>query len=390
MDAIERVRRKTWRMLATFAVILWLFVGFRLVMWTLNRQPLPWPRWVPALILIACFTWLYLRICTAMIEHRYPTREVVAAGALAVLAALIGGADPMSFGMALVAWLSVASLGVRPRLAVYLAAGTFVTGVGLGFLTYLIDPTVLLSGEWSANRNLLFLGITYGVLCAAYPPANRVWMWMLELTIRAHEGKEAHTRLALAEERLRFSRDLHDLVGHRLSAIAVKTGLAVRLADTDSDAAKAQMAEVNELTRKALRELRQAVRGYRELDLTAELNSVKEVLEAAGIDCRFHLPYRDLPGEVAAVFAYVVREAATNVLKHSTATYCDILMRVIDDRAELRVRNDGAGPRDGDDAGSGLPGLGERVAAVGGVLTAAPDGDGEFLLTAVVSLPVRG
>jgi two-component system, NarL family, sensor histidine kinase DesK len=103
-----------------------------------------------------------------------------------------------------------------------------------------------------------------------------------------------------------------------------------------------------------------------------------------------HLPYRDLPDGVAPVFAYVVREAVTNVLKHSTATFCDITIRFTEQDAELRVRNDGVARWQADDLGTGLTGMGERVAAVGGKLVAHPAGDGEFLLTAVVSLPLRG
>ena len=139
---------------------------------------------------------------------------------------------------------------------------------------------------------------------------------------------------------MRFSRDLHDLVGHQLSAIAVKAALAVKLTDGDAAAAGAEMSEVNTLTRQALRELRQAVRGYRELDLNAELNSVKGVLEAAGVRCETRLPFRELPEGVSPVFAYVIREAVTNVLKHSAATHCrDILVRFTDEEAEIRVRN---------------------------------------------------
>ncbi|HLU76081.1 MAG TPA: histidine kinase [Nonomuraea sp.] len=386
MDTIERARRKTWWILASIVAVLWVFVGAGVVLPTLGGGPLPWVRAVPVLILTACFTRYYLRICAALTEFRYPVRDVVVAGVIAAGVAAAGGADPMSYGFALSVWVAVASVQVPARIAVLMAAGTFAAGVALAWANHLIQPGLLMTGEWS----LLYVTAAYGLFCVSFPLTNRIWMSMLSLTIKAHEGKEAHTRLALAEERLRFSRDLHDLVGHRLSAIAVKTGLAVRLAEKDAAAAKAQMTEVNELTRKALRELRQAVRGYRELDLTAELNSVKEVLEAAGIECRFHLPYRDLPHGVAPVFAYAVREAVTNVLKHSTATYCDILVRFTDGEAELRVRNDGAGPETGQDRGSGLLGLRERVAALGGEFTAGPDGDGEFLLTAVVSLPLRG
>jgi two-component system sensor histidine kinase DesK len=215
-------------------------------------------------------------------------------------------------------------------------------------------------------------------------------LWIWTLAEQAHQGREAHTRLALAEERLRFARDLHDLVGHQLSAIAVKTELAKRLSEADPAAARAELTEINTLTRKALRELREAVRGYRELDLTAELDSVKGVLEAAGVRCEVRLPYRELPAGLAPVFAFAVREAVTNVLKHSTATFCDISIRFTPEQAELSVRNDGVARRQAADLGSGLTGMAERLAAVGGAVRARPTEDGEFLLEAVVSLPVDG
>ena len=101
------------------------------------------------------------------------------------------------------------------------------------------------------------------------------------------------------------------------------------------------------------------MRGYRELDLNAELNSVKGVLEAAGVRCETRLPFRELPEGVSPVFAYVIREAVTNVLKHSAATYCDILVRFTDEEAEIRVRNDGVDRWRGEDLGSGLAGMAE-------------------------------
>jgi len=390
MEQIRRARRHTLWMMAMVLVITWLFVGMRLTLTALNGTGPSWPRAVPALIAFACFSWFYVRIATAVLDLRHPLREVVAAGALAVFVAAVGGGDPLSFGMVLVAWLSVASLMVRPRTARLMAAGTFVTGVGLSFASYLTDPATVLAGGQGPGQVLLFLVPAYALFCVAFPSSNRVWTHMLSLAIQAHEGRQAHTRLALAEERLRFSRDLHDLVGHQLSAIAVKTELATRLAEADPPAARAEMAEVNTLTRKALRELRQAVRGYRALDLTAELGSVRGVLEAAGVRCTTRLPSRGLPADVAPVFAYVVREAVTNVLKHSTATRCDILLSLTGAEAEVRVRNDGAAGRPDGEPGSGLTGLAERVAALGGDLTAGPEGDGEFLVRAVVCLPIPG
>ncbi|MGW0197918.1 sensor histidine kinase [Nonomuraea sp. NPDC003201] len=388
MDAIKRARRLTWKVLLSNFVAVWLLVIMASVV-AFGEGRLQWWRAVPAVIALICFTWLCPRIISAALDRRYPTREVVLAGVFAVVAAALGGGEPFGWGFVLVCWLGLATLQV-PRRTVYLVAvGTWAAGVGIGVPALALGAASM-GSELSIGQALVIYMVMYAVWCAIMPPSNRMWMWIWSLAVQAHEGREAHTRLALAEERLRFARDLHDLVGHQLSAIAVKTELAVRLSDVDADAAKAEMTEVNALTRKALRELRQAVRGYRELDLGAELNSVKSVLEAAGVRCEVHLPYRELPDGVAPVFAYAVREAVTNVLKHSTATFCDISIRFTAQEAELSVRNDGVQRRRAADLGSGLTGMGERLAAVGGKLSAHPTEGGEFILTAVVSLPLGG
>ncbi|MEU7739492.1 histidine kinase [Nonomuraea sp. NPDC049158] len=389
MDAIRRARRISLCVLNSMIVMTW--VGIALAtLGGLATGTVSWPRIVPAMIALIVFTWLFLRITRAVLERRYLTREVVAAGALAVLAAALGGADPFGWGFGLLAWVSVALINIRVWAAVGLAVGTAVVGIGLCVVTLLMGQplqSILVPYDDGA---VFALALVYAIMCALLPPSNRFWAWIYTLAVQAHEGREAHTRLAVAEERLRFARDLHDLVGHQLSAIAVKTELAVRLSAADTVAAKAEMVAVNTLTRTALRELRQAVRGYRELDLSAELNSVKGVLEAAGVRCELRLPYREPPGGVAPVFAYAVREAATNVLKHSTASFCEITIRFTEEEAELSVRNDGVVRHQVSDLGSGLTGMGERLADIGGKVTARPTGDGEFLLRAVVSLPLRG
>jgi two-component system sensor histidine kinase DesK len=287
-------------------------------------------------------------------------------------------------------WLSIAVVGTSRRTTVILSASTFAACVALSVLGLVTRGAVMADGAGVMGVTLMFQALAYALWALTLPPTNRMWAWIWQLAVQAHEGREAHTRLALAEERLRFARDLHDLVGHQLSAIAVKTELAVRLSDVDTGAAKAEMSEVNTLTRKALRELREAVRGYRELDLAAELNSVKGVLEAAGVRCEVHLPYRELPEGVAPVFAYAVREAVTNVLKHSTATFCDITIRFTEQDAQLSVTNDGVAQRRAEDLGSGLAGMGERLASVGGKVSAHPTDNGQFVLSAVVSLPIGG
>jgi two-component system sensor histidine kinase DesK len=389
VDAIKRARRLFRLVLNSLLVLTWittLVVGVAELVGGVS----PWVRVVPALIAVGLFSWFYLRITEAVLDGRYATREIVAAGVLAVTASLLGGGDPIGLGVAMVAWVSVATLCCSGWRATFVSAGAFVAGMATGVLGVLTGQATSASYLGDKTAAIVYVGLLYGVLCVFMPPSNRLFAWIYLLAVQAHEGREAHTRLAVAEERLRFARDLHDLVGHQLSAIAVKTELAVRLSDADPVAARAEMTQVNTLTRKALRELRQAVRGYRELDLAAELNSVKGVLEAAGVRCDVHLPYRPLPDGVAPVFAYAVREAVTNVLKHSSATCCEIAIRFTDDQAELKVRNDGVTRGSVEDLGSGLAGMGERLLAAGGEVDARPTGDGEFVLRAVVSLPFHG
>ncbi|WP_219468085.1 sensor histidine kinase [Nonomuraea rhizosphaerae] len=389
MDAIKRARRVSLWVLNAVVPLMWLGISLG----TLGNVALGRMSWIPAalaLIALVVFTWLFLRITRAAVERSYARREVIVSGGLAVVMAALGGGDPFMWGIPLLAWVSVSVIGLTAWQATGMAVATFAVGVGLSVPSILMGRDQMMSGTGDQQAAIIITIMMYAVMCAALPPSNRFWAWIYVLAVQAHEGKEAHARLAVAEERLRFARDLHDLVGHQLSAIAVKTELAVRMSDADTAAAKAEMVEVNGLTRGALRDLRQAVRGYRELDLGAELNSVKGVLEAAGVRCELHLPYRDLPGGVAPVFAYAVREAATNVLKHSTASFCEITIRFTDQEAELRVRNDGVARRQASDLGSGLTGMGERLARVGGKVDARPTGDGEFLLQAVVSLPFRG
>ncbi|UBU15147.1 sensor histidine kinase [Nonomuraea gerenzanensis] len=388
MNEIDRARRYTWHVLISGIAATWVVIAISIAV-RLDAGRLDWGRTALALIAAIGFTSLCPRVIRAVLDRRYPTGLVVVAAVLALAAAVLGGPDPTAWGFVVVAWLSIATLHISRRASLLVALGTWLVSVGVSALTW--QDNLFAVGLELTFEEMLFLNtLVYGVFCAVVPPSNRLWVWIWMLAEEAHKGREAHTKLALAEERLRFARDLHDLVGHQLSAIAVKTELAVRLSDVDGDAARAEMAEVNTLTRKALKELRQAVRGYRELDLAAELNSVKGVLEAAGVRCTVRLPYRELPSGVAPVFAYAVREAVTNVLKHSTATFCEITIRFTEQEAELSVRNDGVARRQAVDLGSGLAGMSERLGAVGGAVTAAPTGQGQFLLTAVVSLPLNG
>ena len=204
-------------------------------------------------------------------------------------------------------------------------------------------------------------------------------------------AREEIARLAVAEERLRFARDLHDLLGHSLSLITLKSELAARLLPSSPEIAATEVRDIEGVARQALREVREAVAGYRRPTLDEELRSAREMLEAAGISCRIEAGADVLPGATDAVLAWTVREGVTNVIRHSRAKHCEIRVTRRDDELRAQITDDGQNPspeRDGASAGSGLSGLAERVAASGGALEAKPLTGGGFCL--YVSLPARG
>jgi two-component system sensor histidine kinase DesK len=177
-----------------------------------------------------------------------------------------------------------------------------------------------------------------------------------------------------------MARDLHDLLGHSLSLITLKSNLASRLLDKDPGAATQHVHEVERVARQALREVREAVAGYRQQTLRAELGGARQILEAAGIECTIEHEPQTLPLDIDFVLAWIVREAVTNIIRHSRAHRC--LIRIVSDHASVRaqIRNDGP-PRTESPAvgrGNGLSGLAERLAKVDGRLDAGalPESEG--------------
>ncbi len=206
-------------------------------------------------------------------------------------------------------------------------------------------------------------------------------------------AREELAHQAVIEERLRMARDLHDLLGHTLSLITLKSELAGRLLEKDPKAATQEIHEVERVARQALREVREAVAGYRLRTLRGELDGARQILEAAGINCTIEYDARSLLPDTDAVLAWVVREGVTNVIRHSRAKYCLIRITSTDERALAEISNDGYPDKERSKAesGSGLPGLAERVANAGGVVDAGiqqmPNGPG-FRLK--VEIPIRG
>jgi two-component system sensor histidine kinase DesK len=174
--------------------------------------------------------------------------------------------------------------------------------------------------------------------------------------------------LAVAADRERLARELHDLLARTLSLIAVKAELASRLSARADPATAEELSDVQRLARQAVRDVRQAVTGSPAPTLAAELASAEAALDAAGIAVNLNVDATQLDAAHETTIAWAVREAITNVLKHSGARSCHITVRATDGSTSLEVDDDGRGPGAGI-FGTGLNGLADRVHALGGTLT---------------------
>jgi two-component system sensor histidine kinase DesK len=211
---------------------------------------------------------------------------------------------------------------------------------------------------------------------------------LAELLVRAHGAREPLAWRAVAQERNRFARDLHDLLGYSLSAIALKTDLAHRLVRSEPDRALAELASARDVAQQALGDVRAVARGYRELSFTVEAESARSLLAAA--DVRASVDVRcAVPDPVGTVLATVLREGVTNVLRHSKATECRIEVRDQGDGfIRFTLANDGVRKtsgrscQGGGGGGGGLGNLAERLAAVGGRLTVDTDERGWYRVVA--------
>ncbi|TWF98875.1 two-component system sensor histidine kinase DesK [Kitasatospora viridis] len=279
----------------------------------------------------------------------------------------------------LTVWVVAPAIALRPR-------RMLLCGVPMLLLAV---PPLAIGCESVAMAVGVVVGSLPGLVFAA--ASCRCASWVARTAWELDRAREDQSRLAVAEERLRFSRDLHDVLGRNLTTMALKAELAVQLARRGRPEAVDQMIEVQRIAQQSHREVREVVRGYRTADLGAELAGARSVLRAAGIDCRVE-PGPDpaaLPPLTQAVLGWVVREAATNVLRHSEAGLVAVRLRLEDRETVLEVTNDGvpAEPPTGHLPGSGLTGLRERLAALGGELDCERGAGGRFTLRAV--LPVR-
>ena len=185
------------------------------------------------------------------------------------------------------------------------------------------------------------------------------------------EARAELARLAAENERMRIARDLHDLLGHSLTTITVKAGLARRLGPADPAQALGQIAEVEELCRRALADVRSAVSGYRDVTLAGELAHGRELLRASGIAAELPTATDIVDPAHQELFGWAVREGLTNVVRHARASCCTVRLS----RSAVEIVDDGTGepaPEGAVPPGNGLSGLRERASVAGGRVDAGP------------------
>lgn len=243
--------------------------------------------------------------------------------------------------------------------------------LGVGVTTSLLVGTAITDGapDWNAASILV-------VLTIAMFGTRQVILSNAEL----RAARDEIATLAVTEERARMARDLHDVLGHSLTTITVKAGLARRILESSGnrDQAVAELRDLEHLSRTALSEVRATVSGYRKASLPAELVGARAALAAAEITADLPHAVDNVPAQLQEPFAYVLREGVTNVIRHSNARRCEV--RLGD--SWIEIRDDGAPQESGANSGHGLAGLTERLAKIGGSLSAGPGPAGGFVVRA--------
>jgi two-component system sensor histidine kinase DesK len=290
-------------------------------------------------------------------------------------------------------WMEWGPIGVMLLLSVVM---TLIAGeTALGSLIYV---SAALCGRLSAWRavgavvGLTLLAILLGAIIGApfsatgqlffIVPAVGSFVYFFGHAVRTNQelrrARQEIARLAVSEERLRFARDLHDLLGHTLSLITLKSELARRLVGVAPEQAVIEIGDIETAARQALVEVREAVSGYRQPTLHSELSGARELLAAAGIACEQQGEPSQLAPAAEAALSWAVREGVTNVIRHSQARSCVITFSQRDAQVSMEVRDDGPARRTDDvvagdgviggasTRGAGLAGLRERVATLGG------------------------
>ena len=235
--------------------------------------------------------------------------------------------------------------------------------IALVLLNLAIAGVAVISGE-TTPVFIALIGSVVGLSTGAGIEAGRIGA-------RLHRAEQRLSALALAEERERIGRDLHDILGHSLTAISIKADLAEKLLDRDLGAARAEIAELSDIARQSLADVRATASAIRQIRVAGEIAGARSVLTAAGIEPVTPSAVEPMPDATSELFGFVIREAVTNVVRHSEAKRCVITVEA----GAVSVVDDGRGIAERR-VGSGLQGLSDRVTAAGGslVVEQAPGG----------------
>ena len=253
-------------------------------------------------------------------------------------------------GMTSAVFIAVGCVMVLPlRTAAPIVGALVVVSLGLSALE-----------DWGSQ-----LGLAFAILAASV--AILGMRTVMRRNIALLRAEQENASLAVENERSRFARDLHDILGHSLTVITVKAELAQRLLDVDTERARTELADLERLSRDALSDVRRAVEGYRELTLPGELARARVALAAAEIEAQLPTAADEVPSELRELFAWTVREGVTNVIRHSGARTCEVVLTP----TSAEVRDDGTGAG-GAGHGSGLAGLRERAATAGATVVVRP------------------
>jgi two-component system, NarL family, sensor histidine kinase DesK len=305
--------------------------------------------WVAVAALIAVFLPLYVAGYRAA-DDRQLLWIVGAMAALGVAGSLINGGASV-----FVIYAAAAAAYIEPvRRAVLIIAGL----VGSLLVVLALSPVPL---PWR------FLGLAPALIFTIVTGATNLFdAERMRAERRLRRADEEIERLAALGERERIARDLHDLLGHTLSVIVVKSELAARLAERDPARASDEMRDVERIGREALTEVRAAVVGYRAEGLRGELDGARRALAAAGVEATIEVDLPALPIAYESALAFALRESVTNVVRHAGARHARIRVGMEGPAVALEVTDDGRGG-DGPE-GAGLTGMRERITALGGTV----------------------
>ncbi|MEU7914213.1 sensor histidine kinase [Microbispora bryophytorum] len=303
------------------------------------------------MVSLAAFVAVYLAVVLGPRDLEHHPRWMFP---LLGVATVMGAVFPLIFQstswLALPVYLVVVyAMGLPPRRALLGLATMAVLVVAEGKLMGADDGTV-----WALVLQIATLGVLFMSV-----RNTRV------LVVQLRQAQSEVARLAATEERLRIARDLHDLLGHSLSLIVLKSELARRLGEQGSPKAAGEVADIESVARQALAQVREAVSEYRRRRLSEEIDGARSALGTAGVALTVRTRGTPLPEDLDGLFAWAVREATTNVVRHSGATRCEIDVVYGEEGAVLEIADNGGGAYE---PGNGLTGLGERVRAAGGSL----------------------